>query len=77
MKCSLTLDNFPMQLFEMFEKDLAKYVNATVQVGGQDTVFVTFTTDDISKAQCGVIVCDKYAFGGGCGDGEILCEDGE
>lgn len=77
MKCSLTLDNFPMRLFEMFKKDLAKYVNATVQVGGQDTVFVTFTTDDISKAQCGIIICDKYAFGGDSDGDEILCKDDE
>lgn len=78
MKVSLTLDNFPMLLFESFKEDLAKYVEANVQVGGEDTVFVTFSTNDVVKAQEGVIVADRYHFakGGGEEDAEIFHSDG-
>lgn len=65
MKVSLTLDNFPMLLFEPFKEELAKYVEANVQVGGEDTVFVSFATNDVVKAQEGVIVADKYHFAKG------------
>lgn len=65
MKVSLTLDNFPMLLFEPFKEELAKYVEANVQVGGENTVFVSFATDDVVKAQEGVIVADKYHFAKG------------
>lgn len=76
MKVSLVLDSFPMLLLEMFKKELAKYVIANVQVGGEDTVFVTFEADDVVKAQEGVIIADKYHFAKGGGDGvEILNRD--
>lgn len=77
MKVSLTLDDFPMLLFEVFKKDLAKYVDANVQVGGENTVFVSFTTDDVVKAQEGVIIADRYHFAKGGEDGvEILnCDE--
>lgn len=65
MKVSLTLDNFPMLLFDPFKEELAKYVEANVQVGGEDTVFVSFATNDVVKAQEGVIVADKYHFAKG------------
>lgn len=63
MRVNLVLDDFPMRLFEQFKKDLAKYVEAHTQVGGENTVFVNFSTDDIAKAQCGLIICDKYRYG--------------
>lgn len=68
MKVSLTMPDFPMILLEMLEKDLKHYVEADIQVGGADTVFVSFTTDDIAKAQCGLIICDKYYFAKGDDD---------
>lgn len=74
MTVSLTLDNFPMLLFDMFKKELAKYVDANVQVGGVDTVFVHFTTNDVVKAQEGVIVADKYHFAKG-GDFDVQVRD--
>lgn len=60
MKVSITLSDFQMKLLEPFEKDLAKYVKADVQVGG-DFVFVTFC-DDVVHAQEAIIICDKYNF---------------
>lgn len=65
MKVSLTLDSFPMSFFDMFKNDLAKYIQATIQVGGGDTVFVNFGSDDIVKVQEACIICDKYAFAKG------------
>lgn len=62
MKVSLTLENFPMGSLADFKRDLDRYVKATVQPGGEDTVFVTFSTYDIALASCGLIVCDKYQF---------------
>lgn len=73
MKVSLTLDGFPMLLLDMFKRELAKYVEADVQVGGEDTVFVSFATDDVVKAQEGIIIADKYHFAKGGDEGvEIL-----
>lgn len=71
MKVSITLEDFPVLLFEMFKKDLAKYVDANVQLVANSTVFVTFCTEDVAKAQCGVVVCDKYKFKG---SGADVCE---
>lgn len=64
MKVSLTLDKFPMLLFELFKTDLSKYIDSNIQVGGTDTVFVNFSTTDVVKAQEAIIICDKYHFGG-------------
>lgn len=61
MKATITLSDFPMEYYEMFQKDLKKYTKANVQVGGPDTVFVTFEADGI-HAQEAIIICDKYAF---------------
>ena len=71
MKVSITMEDFPVLLFEMFKEDLAKYVDANVQLTTNGTVFVTFCTDDVAKAQCGIIVCDRYKFKG---DGSDVCE---
>ena len=68
MKISITCESFPMMLFECFKDDLAHYVEANVQVGGEDTVFVSFTTNDIARAECAVAICDKYRFGGGANE---------
>ncbi|MBQ2644263.1 hypothetical protein IJG14_01655 [bacterium] len=45
----------------MFTEDLAKYVNANVQVDDIDTVSVNFEADGV-KAQEAIIICDKYSF---------------
>lgn len=62
MKVTLVLDNFPMSLLDFFTKEITQYVDAHVQVGGEDTVFVFFQTDDVVKAQEGVIIADKFHF---------------
>lgn len=67
MKVSITMNEFPMLLFDTFKEDLAKYVKANIQTGGADTVFVTFEANDVTKAQCGIIICDKYHFAKGGG----------
>ena len=65
MKVTLVLDNFPMSLLNSFANEITKFVDAHVQVGGEDTVFVFFQTDDVVKAQEGVIIADKYHFAKG------------
>lgn len=76
MKISITMDNFPMLLLDMMTKELAKHVdNINVQVGGEDTVFVNFSSDDIVKVQVVAIICDKYRFGRGDNGSEILLGD--
>lgn len=65
MRISITCDNFPMTLLEYFKSDLSRYIDANIQVGGGDTVFVNFATDDVAKAECAIAICDKYRFGGG------------
>lgn len=78
MKISLTLADFPMSVLEKFKKELAKYVDATVQVGGGDTVYVTFFADNVVRAQEGIIIADKYYFysiKGGHDDVEIFDRD--
>ena len=78
MKCSITIDNFPMLLVDMMVEDLRKYLPVVdIQVGGESTVFVTFTTDDVVKAQEGIIILDKYRYGGSDDGCKILCQDGE
>lgn len=61
MKATLTLSDFPMEYFEMFKNDIEQYVKAFIQVGGPDTVFVTFEAD-VVHAQEAIIICDKYSF---------------
>ena len=76
MKVSITMDYFPMLLLDMMTKDLAKHVeNINVQVGGEDTVFVSFFSDDVVKVQIVAIICDKYRFGRGDNGSEILLGD--
>lgn len=71
MKVSITMDKFPMLLLNMMIQDLAKYIaNIDVQVGGEDTVFVSFFTEDIVRVQEVAIICDKYRFG--CQEGPII-----
>lgn len=71
MKVSITMDKFPMLLLNMMIQDLAKYVeNINVQVGGEDTVFVSFYSEDIVRVQEVAIICDKYRFG--CQTGPII-----
>ena len=78
MKVSITMDNFPMLLLNMMINELSNHVdNIDVQVGGEDTVFVTFCSDDIVKVQIVAIVCDKYRFGRGDNGSEVLLGDEE
>ena len=71
MKVSITMDKFPMLLLNMMIQDLAKYIaNIDVQVGGEDTVFVSFFTEDIVRVQEVAIICDKYRFG--CQEGPVI-----
>ena len=78
MKVSLTMDDFPMLLLDMMTKELAKHVsNINVQVGGEDTVFVNFCSDDVVKVQIVAIICDKYRFGRGDNGSEVLLGDEE
>ena len=75
MKVSITLDSFPMKLLNMMIQELAKYLDGIdVQAGGE-TVFVTFSSDDIVKIQECCIIVDKYNFGGGSDGSEILLGD--
>lgn len=61
MKVSLTISDFPMAVYDDFVKRLRPYVDANIQVGGGDTVFVTFEAD-VVHAQEAIIICDLYAF---------------
>lgn len=64
MKVTIAMDNFPMLLLNMMVADMAKYLdNIDIQVGGEDTVYVSFFTEDIVKVQAIAILCDKYRFG--------------
>lgn len=64
MKVSITMDNFPMLFFNMLLNDLSNLVSSIdVQVGGENTVFVSFFSEDIVKVQEVAIICDKYRFG--------------
>lgn len=65
MKVQLSMENFPMQALNRMITDLARrHDGIDVQVGGDDTVYVTFSSDDICKVQVLSIICDKYYFGG-------------
>lgn len=65
MKVQLTMSDFPMQALNRMITDLAsRHDGIDVQVGGGDTVYVTFSSDDICKIQVLSIICDKYYFGG-------------
>ena len=59
-------------------KELAKHIkDIYVQVGGNDTVFVDFYSDDVVKVQIVAIICDKYRFGRGDNGSEVLLGDEE
>ena len=74
MKIQITMDDFPMSYLEMFKEDLKRQnIEAVVQVGGEDTVFVSSAVPDVVKAQILTILCDKYHFGGE--DGQVLYSD--
>ena len=73
MKVSLTIPDFPMALLNMLVKDVSRRIDSIdIQAGGEDTVYVTFATDDIVKVQEICIICDKYVFGGGTDGSEVL-----
>ena len=66
MKFSISMDNFPMLLLDMLVHDLEEQgIHTSIQVGGEDTVFVTGEEDDIVKIQILAILCDKYHFAKG------------
>lgn len=55
-----------MLLLDLFKEDLKKQdISADIQVGGEDTVFVSANVEDVVKAQVLVILCDKYHFAKG------------
>lgn len=74
MKMSLTLSNFPMLFFELFTKELAKYAEYSIQVGGEDTVFLTCNADMVKCMEV-VAIADKYAFGGDSLVGQLRSGD--
>ena len=75
MKVQLTLDDFPMKYLNKMILELTDYLdNIDVQVGGQSTVFVAFTSDDIVKVQQVSIICDRYTFADN-DDEKEMCED--
>lgn len=64
MKVSITIDNFPMLLLNLMIQEISKHVdNISIQAEGEDTVHVSFSSDDIVKVQIVAIICDKYRFG--------------
>lgn len=64
MKIAITMDNFPVLLLNQMIRELGKHIDdIDVEVGGEDTVFVNFCSDDIVKVQIVAIICDKYRFG--------------
>lgn len=64
MKVSITMDNFPVKSLSAMIQELSKHIdNIDIQVGGEDTVYVNFFSDDIVKVQIVAIICDKYRFG--------------
>lgn len=79
MKVSLALSDFPMLLVDMMVADLEKrHPGVDVQVGGEDTVFINFYTDDIVKVQELCIIADMYHFKKGMAyEDEILGRDEE
>lgn len=73
MKAQITVEDFPMLFIDMMAEDLKKYLNNyDVQVGENNSVYVTFETNDVVKAQCAVITIDKYSFGRGDDECKIL-----
>ena len=75
MKVSISMDRFPMLLLNMMIQELSQHIDAIdVQVGGEDTVFVNFYSDDIVKVQIVAIICDKYRFGENIDPEERLIE---
>lgn len=76
MKVSLTIPDFPMALVNMLVQDVSKRIDTIdIQVGGENTVYVTFSSEDIVKVQEICIICDKYIFGGGGDGSEVLLRD--
>ncbi len=55
-----------MLLLDLFKEELKKQdIPVDIQVGGEDTVFVSANIEDVVKAQVLVILCDKYHFARG------------
>lgn len=75
MKVSISMDKFPMLLLNLMIREISQHVdNIDIQVGGEDTVFVTFCSEDIVKVQIVAIICDKYRFGKNIDPEENLIE---
>ena len=48
MKVSIAMDNFPVKSLSALIQELSKHIGSIdVQVGGEDTVYVSFFSDDI------------------------------
>lgn len=55
-----------MLLLELFKQDLEQqHISAHIQIGGEDTVFVSAEVEDVVKGQILTILCDKYHFARG------------
>lgn len=75
MKVSIAIDNFPMLLLNLMIQEISKHVdNISIQAEGEDTVHVSFSSDDIVKVQIVAIICDKYRFGENIDPEERLIE---
>ena len=59
MKMQITLSNFPMSRLEEFQQQVSKFAKVIIQVGGEDTVFLTCDADMVA-CQKVVIISDLY-----------------
>lgn len=59
MKMSLTLSDFCMEHFDFFKEQVNRFAPCTVQVGGEDTVFLTCTADMVHCMEV-LAVSDLY-----------------
>ena len=63
MKMTISLSGFPMNLLQDYIKEVNKYTKCTIQVGGEDTIFVTCEAS-MTECQQVVIISDLYQEGG-------------
>ena len=63
MKMTISLSSFPIRLLQDYIKEVNKCTKCTIQVGGEDTVFVTCEAG-ATKCQQVVFISDLYQEGG-------------
>lgn len=61
MKMSLRLTNFPMKFYDGYVKALSQYAHCRIEIGGEDTVFLSC---DANVVQCMEVVAitDLYYY---------------